>query len=38
MKVHLYFNSTIAGHLNLDALMPDITKRFPNSKVSIDNP
>ena len=38
MKVHLYFNGTVAGHVDLDALMPDISKRFPDSKVSIDSP
>jgi len=38
MKVHLYFNATIAGHVDIDNLMPDIINRFPDSEITSDTP
>ena len=36
MKVHLYFNATIAGHVDIDNLMPDIINRFlDNDEINI---
>ena len=36
MKVHFYFDSTTNGNLDLNKALPDLTKRFPDSNVSID--
>ena len=36
MKAHFYFSTTTLGNLDLNKAFPDLVKRFPNSKVSID--
>ena len=35
MKVHIYFNSMIAGDLDLDNFMPGIVSNFPDSNVTM---
>ena len=36
MKAHFYFSTTTMGNLDLNKAFPDLVKRFPDSKVSID--
>jgi len=36
MKVHFYFMGNTNGNLDLNKALPDLVKRFPNSKVSMD--
>ena len=36
MKTHFYFSTTTMGNLDLIKAFPDLVKRFPDSKVSID--
>ena len=36
MKTHFYFSTTTMGNLDLNKAFPDLVKRFPDSKVSID--
>ena len=38
MKLHLYFNGTISGHLDLESILPVLIDKYPKSRVELKAP
>ena len=38
MKLHLYFNGTINGHLDLESILPVLIDKYPKSRVELKAP